>query len=219
MKRLRKTKSQRLILSTEERLRKDLIFVNNPVLVEGLALAPVIAAAVTLRNAVMLSIMVFILLVPTRFIGNLLIGFVPQRLRAMIYALLACGFFIPGYLLINELFGVRVATLGIYLPMLVVDSIIISRTEIPQREAILESLGNGVRTAFGFAFAIVLTGTIREILGLGKIWGAEIISKAPLPIVATAAGGFITVALLCAIFQHFISMAKRAIYRGAREHE
>jgi len=210
---------QRLIYSTRERLRKELVFINNPVLVEGLALAPVIGAAVSLRNAAMLAIMVMILLIPTRFFGNLLIGFVPQRLRAMICALMACGCFIPGHMLLSYLFGVRVAGLGIYLPLLVVDSIVISRTEIPQRESVAESFLNGIRTAFGFAFAVLLIGAAREITGLGRIWGREILSSPPLPIAATAAGGFIAVSLLAAVFQCFISMIKRALYRGAKENE
>jgi len=219
MRRKLNEKNQRLILSTEERLRKELVFVNNPVLVEGLALAPVIGAAVSARNAAMMSLMILTLLIPTRFIGNLLIGFLPQRLRAMFCAFIACGCYIPGYMMLSSLFGVRVASLGIYLPMLVVDSIIISRTEIPQRETVFDSIANGIRTAFGFAFAIMLVGAVREIVGLGRIWGIEVLNRPPLPIAATAAGGFIAVALLAAVLQNFISMAKRTIYRGARENE
>lgn len=206
--------NQRLILSTEERLRKDLIFINNPVFVEGLALAPVIAAAVTLRNALMLCLMILLLIIPTRFFGNLLIGYIPQRLRAMVCAFMACGFYIPGYLLLNLLFGIRVVNLGIYLPMLVVDSILISRTEIPNREPVAESLINGIRTALGFSVAVSLTGSVREILGFGSIWGIVIFERAPLPIITMAAGGFIAVALLCAVYQHFISITKRTVYRG-----
>lgn len=214
-----KRKSQRLILPVEERLRREIIFINNPVLVEGLALAPVIAAAVTLRNAVMLSVMILGLTIPTRFFGNLLIGYIPQRLRAMIYALMACICYIPGYMLLSWIFGVRVINLGIYLPMLVVDSILISRTEIPQREPVAESLLNGIRTAFGFAVAVSLVGAVREITGSGSIWGIMILETAPIPIIATATGGFIAVAVLCAVFQHFISMTKRAVYRGTKDNE
>ncbi|MCL2539790.1 MAG: hypothetical protein FWE66_05570, partial [Oscillospiraceae bacterium] len=182
MSRKTSTKNQRLILSTEERLRKELIFINNPVLVEGLALAPVIGAAVSARNAAMMALMILTLLIPTRFLGNFLIGFVPQRLRAMICAFMACGCYIPGHILLASLFGVRVASLGIYLPMLVVDSIIITRTEIPQRESIADSFINGIRTSFGFAFAVLLVGAVRELAGLGRIWGIEVLSSPPLPI-------------------------------------
>lgn len=215
----KKFDSQRLILSTGERLRKDLIFINNPVLVGGLALAPIIAAAVTLRNAAMLSVMVFVLLIPTRFIGNLLVGFVPQRLRAMVYALIASLLYLPGLMLLLCILDVRAANLGIYLPMLVVDSIIIARTEIPQRESIGESLKNGILTAFGFSLAVVVTGAIREILGFGRIWGIGILKGAPVPIASTTVGGFIVVALLAAMLQALSSVIKRAIYRRARENE
>jgi len=217
MKTKSSSKNQRLIVSTEERLRRDLIIVNNPVLVEGLALAPVIAACVTLRNAMMLSVMIPILHIPTRFFGNLLIGSIPQRLRAPLYSIMACIFYIPGYMALFRLFGVNIANLGIYLPMLVVDSIILSRTDIPQREKIGASLTNGIVTSFGFAFAAITVGAVREILGLGRIWGIEIAKRAPIPIINTAAGGFMIVAILCAVLQYFISLIKRAKYRGAKE--
>lgn len=122
-------------------------------------------------------------------------------------------------MLLMYLFDVRVANLGIYLPMLVVDSIIISRTEIPQRESVGASLKNGILTGIGFTFAVLITGALREMLGAGRIWGMELFPAAPVPIMATTAGGFIIVALLAAVLQSLTSIAKRSIYRRARENE
>lgn len=215
----RREREQRLIISPEERMHRDLVYINNPVLVGGLALAPVIGAATTLRNALMFAIAVFILLVPTRFIGNLLVGYVPQRLRAMVYAIIAAFFYIPAILLLIQLFGTRVATLGVYLPMLVVDSIIISRAEIPQRERISESLRNGLLTAIGFALAVIVTGALRELLGEGRLLGRQLLSEGVFPIASTAAGGFIVVAILAALLQFFVSTTKRRVFREVHENE
>ena len=217
MSQIKVTKNQRIALTTEEKFRRDLIIVNNPVLVEGLALAPIIGAAVTMRNAVMLSLMIPFLLIPTRFFGNLLVGIIPQRLRAMFYSIMASLFYIPGYIVLQYLFDVRVANLGIYLPMLVVDSIIITRTEVPHRETVLFGLLGGVLSSIGFALAAVLVGGIREILGAGRLWGRTIFETVPLPIISTAAGGFMVVAILCAILQQCISTIKRIRYRYAKD--
>ena len=209
--------NQGLITSTEERLKKDLILVNNPVLIEGLALTPIIGAALNLRNAVILSVMVPILLVPTRFIGNILVGIVPQKLRIMVYSIIATILYIPGVIAVTRLFGIRATTLGIYLPMLVVDSIITSRTEVPNRESVFSSLFGGILSCIGFALAAVLVGATREILGFGHIWGKTIIEKAPLPIFSTVAGGLIIACLCCAAFQYLVSAIKRAKYRYAKD--
>ena len=217
MKNERETSNQGIINITEERFRRDLVIVNNPVLVEGLALTPIIGAAVTLQNAVMLSVMVFFMLIPTRFIGNLLVGIVPQRLRSMVYAIIAGLCYIPGHLVLMKLFGFRPATLGFYLPLLVVDSIIISRTEIPQREKIFDGLVNGITASFGFLFAATVLGIVREFLGAGRFAGKPVTDTPPVPLMATAAGGFIAASIFCAILQYLISVIKRARYRSAKD--
>lgn len=209
--------NQGLLSTTEERFKRDLIIVNNPVLIEGLALTPIIGAAFTLRNAVMLSIMIPFLVIPARFIGNLLVGLVPQKLRIMVYSIIASLFYLPGYLLLTRMFNIRIATLGVYLPMLVVDSIIVSRTEIPTREKIFPAFFNGILTSFGFTLAAVLVGGTREFLGMGKLWGQLVLDKPPLPIISTVAGGLMITAVYCAVFQYMVSLIKRARYRYAKE--
>ncbi|MCL1829799.1 MAG: hypothetical protein FWG21_00035 [Oscillospiraceae bacterium] len=209
--------NQSLIRSTEERLKNDRILVNNPVFIEGLALTPVIGAATTLRNATILSIMIPILLIPTRFIGNILIGTIPQKLRIMVYSVVAALIYIPGLSVITNLFGMSVAAMGIYLPILVVDSIITSPAEIPQREKGWSCLLSGILSSVGFAMSVFLVGALRELLGHGSLWGSPIISPAPFPIFTTAVGGLIIAAAFCAVFQFLVSLIKRARYRYAKD--
>lgn len=200
----------------EEYIRRDIVFMNNPVLVSGLALAPVIMGATTLRNALILSLGVLVLCTPVRFLGNLLVGYVPQRLRAMLYAILASAMFIPCLLLEHRIFGFNINNyVGMYLPLLAVDSIILSRTEIPGRETVWDSLRNGLLTSVGFALTICIVGSVREILFFGSIMGSKIEwLPATLPIAGVACGGFIIVGLLAAFWQWLMSVIKRSIYRG-----
>ncbi len=202
--------------SIEDYIRRDLVFMNNPVLVTGLGLAPVIMGAVTLKNALILSVGVAVLCTPVRFLGNLLVGYLPQRLRAMVYSLMAAGMFIPCLMLEHRLFGYNINNfVGLYLPLLAVDAIIISRTEIPGRETVWDSIRNGVVTSLGFALVICIVGSVREILFYGSIYGHELSwLPARLPIAGVACGGFIIVGLLAALWQWLISVIKRSIYRG-----
>ncbi|MEG1558006.1 MAG: Rnf-Nqr domain containing protein [Oscillospiraceae bacterium] len=215
---MKKKKRTRLSLSFEEKLNRDLVLASNPVLIHGLALAPVIAASVSLKNALILSLAAFILIIPTRFIGDLFVGIVPFRLRPMFYSFISALLFIPTIIAVDRIFGVSVVAVGIYLPMLVVDNIVLSRAEIPSREGPLEALRNGILTSIGLSLVLIIVGAVREFLDTGKLYGIELLkSGGPLAIAGTTAGGFILVALLAALFQYSINMYKRWRYKGARD--
>ena len=206
-----------LSLSLEEAVRRDLIFLNNPVLMQGLALTPVVAAASTLRNAAVLLVMGLLLITPVRVLGDMLAKRAPGRTRVMIYALISGVVYIPALLITNLLFGSGAAGAGIYLPALVVDGIVLSRSEIPAREGARTAFINGLKTTLGLGAVLVITGALRELLGEGRLYGQAILSRAPLPIEATVAGGFITAALFAALLQWGAALYKRSRTGGAGE--
>lgn len=206
---------QGLSLSLEEAMRRDLVFVNNPVLAQGLALTPVVAAASTLKNAMALIVMALLLITPVRTLGEALAKSAPGRLRVIIYALISGVMYIPALLITNAILGAGAVGAGIYLPALVVDGIVLSRSEIPAREGVGTALRNGFKTTLGLAAALIVSGALREALGEGKLLGRVIFASAPLPIEATVAGGFITAALLAALLQWGAALYKNSRTGGA----
>ncbi len=212
----------KITLTLDEAMRRDLLLFNNPVLIQGLALTPVIAAATTLKNAVVLALVAFILIVPTRIVGDLLIGYVPKNLRALLYSIVSALLYIPALLLVVFLFKADAAGPGGYLPLLIVDGIVLSRTEIQAREGTAKAIRNGIFTAFGAGVVLVIVGLLREFLTSGTIWGVPLLPKAiaavqagasiptVFPIAGTVAGGFILVALLSAFLQWAGASYKRA---------
>ena len=190
-----------LSLSLEQALRRDLVLLNNPVLAQGLALTPVVAAATSARNALVLSVMGLLLITPVRVLGELLTRRTPGRMRVMIYALISGAVYIPALLVTNAIFGAGAIGAGIYLPVMVVDGIVLVRAEINASEGGAQSLRNGLATSLGLALTLLLCGGVRELLGDGKLLGGMVFSSAPLPIMTTAAGGFITAALFAALLQ------------------
>ncbi|MDO4566459.1 MAG: Rnf-Nqr domain containing protein [Oscillospiraceae bacterium] len=190
-----------LSLSLEEAARRDLIFLNNPVLVQGLALTPLVVAASTLRNALVLALMGFLLITPVRLLGDILARRAPGRMRALVYALISGAVYIPALFVVNLVFGAGAVGAGIYLPVLAVDGIVLSRAEIPLREGPLRALENGLKTSLGYALALLFTGALRGLLGEGRLLGSGVLAAAPLPISSTVAGGFIFAALLAAAVQ------------------
>lgn len=214
-----KREKAHITLTLDEAMRHDLILFNNPVLIQGLALTPVLAAAHTLKVALALCLTAFILIIPTRFIGDLLVGYVPRNLRPFVYAVISALCYIPAILLIDLLFGTEARGLENFLVLLVVDGIVLSRAEIPVREGALRALRNGFFTALGFAPVILLVGFLRELLTEGKVWGTALLKNGPLGIAGTAAGGLILVALLSALLQWAAAAYKRFKIGGSRAND
>ena len=211
-----KTERAKITLTLDEAMRRNLFFFSNPVLIQGLALTPVAAAAVSLKVAVMLSVVAFVLIIPTRLLGDLLIGLVAKNLRPLVYAVISAGCFIPALMLVSFLFGTDARGPENYLALLVVDGIVLSRSEIQVREGFGKALKNGFLTAFGFSMVLVLVGSLREILADGKIYGYTLTGRGAFPIASTIAGGFIVVALLSALLQWAGAVYKRAAIGGAK---
>ena len=211
-----KPERAKITLTLDEAMRRNLFLFNNPVLIQGLALTPVVAAAVSLKVALILSIVAFVLIIPTRILGDLLIGIVPKNLRPLVYAVISSACFIPAFMLVMFLFGADARGPENFIALLVVDGIVLSRSEIQAREGIGKSLKNGFLTALGCTLVLVLVGSIREILAEGKILGFAIAKSGAFPIASTIAGGFIIVALLSALLQWAGAMYKRAAVGGAK---
>ncbi len=205
-----KKKASALALPLEETMRRDLLLFNNPVLMQGLALTPAVGATITLKNAIVLSVAVFLLVTPVRVFGDLLYNRLPSRLRMMVYALAAAALYIPVSWILSLLFGAQTYNPGLFLPLLVVDGVTLSRAEIPSREGTANAVRNGLMTALGVSAVLLVTGAVRELLGEGRIYGVQLFEAGPVPLASTVAGGFITIAVFAAVFQAAANRYKRA---------
>ncbi len=201
----------RLVRTPEERFRNSIFLVNNPVLIEGLALAPVVAAALTLRYAIVLAITGATMIFFTRIAGNIIIPSVAPRFRMLTMAFLSAFAYIPAAYIFRHYFALDATNVGIYLPMIVVDGIIISRASQSGREKIGRSVVVAFKTAFAYSFVIILVGFLRELLTYNTIYGLSVHLGFKMSIFGTTAGGYILVALLAALFQALSSDYKRYV--------
>ncbi len=208
----------RYALSVKERIKRDYIFANNPVLVAGLGIAPVIVAATSLRNSLTISLIMSMIIIVIRIFGNFTVGFLSKELRFPLYALASSLMFIPAYLAVELILPHDVARLERFLPLIVLDSIIISAAQLEKREKFNESVRSGIFISLGFSFAVCLIGVIRELFGESRIFGIYLTGFPVLfPILKTTVGGFMTLALIAGVFQVFVSALKRSAYREERE--
>ena len=207
-----KKRTAELILKDPEKFaHHDRVFLNNPVVMQGMGLAPLVVVATTGQNGLMLAAAVTLLLVPSRVLACLLSRLVPLRdeeptpeqlqkkllPRALLYAASAAVVYLAAYPILNFVFGTGLLNLGIYLPMLVVEPLLTYRFGRVQ-ETVHKAVSKGVRITVGYALLLLVVGVVREWLSLGTVFGAPVGRWALLPLAKMPAGGFIVLGILCA---------------------
>lgn len=213
-----KTEREQELMDEISRLfHKDRIFLNNPVVMQGMGLAPLVIVATTAENALMLSVAVALLLTPTRILSALAFAKVKSRiLRVMGYTGIAAVLYIGVYYLLTLCFGVKMLNLGIYLPILVVEPLIIYRfARTP--ETVLKACIKGIKTTLGYVVVLAMVGCLRELLAVGTIYDIPLAPIAALPIASTPAGGLILLGVLCAIWRTAANTRRKKLMMEARQ--
>ena len=192
----------------------DRVFLNNPVVMQGMGLAPLVVLATSGQNALMLAVAVALLLTPSRMLACLLSRLFPLREehpanaelekkllpRSILYSGSAAVVYLAAYPILNRLFGVSLLVLGIYLPMLVVEPLLTYRFGRVQ-ETLHKAVSKGLRITVGYALLLMLLGCVREWLALGTVFGTPVGQRAVLPMAGMPAGGFIVLGVLCAVWR------------------
>lgn len=200
----------------------DRVFKNNPVVMQGMGLAPLVVLATSGRNAVMLAVAVALLLTPSRMLACLLSRLCPLRderpapeelekkllPRGLIYCGSAAVVYLGMYPLLNHLFGVDLLSLGVYLPLLTIEPLLIYRFGRVQ-ERPRKAFSKGLRITVGYALILLLVGCVREFLAQGSLFGVALSTRAPLPMASMPAGGFIVLGVLCAVWRAMANWHKK----------
>ena len=198
--------------------RRDRIFLNNPVIMQCMGLAPLVVAATTARNALMLSVAVILLLTPVRVIAALLARTGYYRFRGLIYCLTSATVYIGVYYALQAIFDVEILQLGIYLPLLVVEPLIIKRYERPQKERLVTALKKGLRTTCGYVLVLMLMGCLREVLTTATLF-EQAIPRIPadlFPMASLPAGGFLLLGVVCAVWRSAVNRYNKYVNMEAK---
>lgn len=191
-----------------ERIRRDHIWLSNPVMVRGLGLALVIGAALDGKRALMLCVASLILVALTRPVAVAICHLTQNRWRPVIYCYTAAVLYIPTYILMYRIFGADLSVLGIYLPILTVDPAIVKRMEFTELESVSTAFRHGYNNALGMCAALLLVGCLREFLATGAIFGHVVIHRTLLPMAALPAGGFVLLGVLAAVWLASVNLYK-----------
>ncbi|MEG2233784.1 MAG: electron transport complex subunit E [Oscillospiraceae bacterium] len=182
------------------------LFDENPVLRLVLGTCPTLAISVSALGGVGMGIAATFVLICSNAAISSLRKVIPDKVRIPAYITIIAGFVTIIQMLIQAFSPALNEMLGIYLPLIVVNCIILGRAEMfASKNPVLDSALDGLGMGLGFTLTLLVMGTIREIIGAGTIFGFRLFPEQfAIKIMTMSPGGFFTfgclIALLTAIF-------------------
>ena len=181
---------------------KNGIIDENPTFVQVIGMCPTLAVTSSAINGIGMGLATTVVLVMSNFMISALRKVIPNGVRMPAYIVIVASFVTIVELLLHAYVTSLYDALGIYIPLIVVNCIILGRAEAyASKNPIIPSLFDGIGMGLGFSLALTCIGAVREILGAGEIFGYRIMpdSYVPFSIFVMAPGAFFVLATLTAI--------------------
>lgn len=179
-------------------------FKENPILVLLLGTCPTLAVTSSAINGLGMGLATTFVLFMSNVFISMIKGFVPDKVRIPAFVVVIASFVTVVDLLIQAYTPALSNQLGIFIPLIVVNCIVLGRAEaFAAKNNILSSAIDGLGMGLGFAMALVILGGIREMLGAGSIFGYKFIAESAdgILVFILAPGAFITLGFLIAILK------------------
>ena len=182
---------------------KEGFVTQNPVLVQLLGMCSTLAITTTIANGIGMGASVTIILTLSNIFISLLRRVIPQQVRIAAYIVVIAGFVTMVDLLLQAFFPDIAESLGVFIPLIVVNCIILARAEsFASKNKPLAAAVDGICQGLGYTVVLLVMSGIREVLGAGTFNGAEIFpSEYAAGMMALPVGGFLTLGVLIALMQ------------------
>jgi electron transport complex protein RnfE len=172
---------------------------DNPVLRLLLGLCPVLAVTTSVVDAAGMGVATTFVLVSSNLVVSSIRGWVPRQMRIPIFIVIIAAFVTMVDLLLQAYFYPLSKSLGLFVPLIVVNCIILGRAEaFASRHPVRSSLADGLGMGLGFTLALLALGAVREVLGSGSVLGLPLVGP-DVPTVlffVLPPGAFLTLGLL-----------------------
>ncbi len=179
-------------------------FRENPILVLLLGTCPTLAVTSSAINGLGMGLATTFVLFMSNVFISMIKGFVPDKVRIPAFVVVIASFVTVVDLLMQAYTPALSKQLGIFIPLIVVNCIVLGRAEaFAAKNNILSSAIDGLGMGLGFAMALVILGGIREMLGAGSLFGYKFIAESAdgILVFILAPGAFITLGFLIAILR------------------
>ena len=216
-------------MNRRQQFREGLI-TNNPVLVQQIGMCATMAITTTLFNGVGMGLSVLIILTCCNVVVAALRSIIPEEIRLAIFVVVIAGFVTIVDLLLQAYIPALSAALGVFIPLIVVNCIIIGRAEaFCQKMPVGACFFDGIFQGLGYTCVLIIMCVVRELIGAGRFGGGLIDvangfrftldgtgggiqifpSEYGASIMSLPFGGFLTLGCLLAVMQYFLKKAER----------
>jgi electron transport complex protein RnfE len=177
----------------------------NPTFVLMLGMCPTLGTTGSAMTGMSMGLTTMGVLICSNMSVSAIKSVVPAAVRIPVYIVLIATFVSVLQMLLAAYLPSLNATLGIFIPLIVVNCILLGRAEaFASRHGIIDSAADGIGIGLGFTVALTLIGSVRELLGTGRLFGAEIYPESYGSLLfILAPGAFIVLGLLMALFNRF----------------
>lgn len=197
-------------------MKKSKIFLNglifeNPTFVQLLGMCPTLATTTSVKNGVGMGLSATAVLVLSNILISLLRKVIPEKVRIAAYIVIIAAFVTIVKMCLDAYVPEIAEQLGIFIPLIVVNCIILARAEaFASKNGVVSSMLDGLGMGLGFTCALTIISTVREFFGSGSILGIQIYGKtiSPMAIIGMPPGGFIVLGMLIALINYLVSRRK-----------
>ena len=182
---------------------KEGLLTQNPVLVQLLGMCSTLAITTSISNGLGMGVSVMIILTCSNVVISLLRKIIPDQIRIAAYIVVIAGFVTMVDLLLQAYFQDIAESLGVFIPLIVVNCIILARAEsFASKNKVLPAALDGICQGIGYTLVLLVMSAIRELLGSGSLAGNQIFpAEYGALMMALPVGGFLTLGCLIALMQ------------------
>ena len=178
----------------------------NPVFVLVLGMCPTLATTTSAMNGLMMGLATTFVLILSNIVISLIAPRVPDKVRIPVYIVVIATFVTVLQLLMQAYLPSVYETLGLFIPLIVVNCIVLGRAEaFANKNSMGDSALDGIGIGLGFTLALTVIGLVREILGSGSIFGLKLIEGDGILAFVMAPGAFIALGYLMVLFNKFVA--------------
>ena len=174
----------------------------NPTFKLVLGTCPTLAVTTSAINGLGMGLAATFVLLCSNIVISMLRKFIPDKVRIPAFIVIIASFVTVVQLLLQAYIPSLYDSLGLFIPLIVVNCIILARAEaFASKNPVIASGGDGLGMGLGFTLALTLIGAIRELIGSGTIFNMQVMGAGyePMLIIVMASGGFLTYGLLLGI--------------------
>ena len=184
-------------------------FRENPILVLLLGCCPTLATTTSAINGLSMGLATTFVLILSNMCISLLKNFIPNKVHIPCYIVVIASFVTVVQLLMQAYLPSIYETLGLFIPLIVVNCIVLGRAEaFACKNSVGASAVDGISMGLGYAMALTILGSIREMLGSGSLFGWKFIEGDAILVFVLAPGAFIALGYLIAIMNRLLKKAK-----------